>query len=108
MEMKGDVLEGHAPVVTYGNILHIEDGLIQFMVGMWIHALSLTCTPRHTPWRCAGAYCQEVFIRSQQSDLLEGLNDLCYGISHHVNIGPGGRARGQRFEVQVADDLHAG
>ena len=39
VEVKGDILECHPPVITHGDILHIEDGLVQFMVGMRIHVL---------------------------------------------------------------------
>ena len=51
---------------------------------------------------------KEVSLRSDQSGLLESLNDLRHVVSHHVNISPSGCTLRQGLKVQVADDLHTG
>jgi hypothetical protein len=38
MEMKRDLLQRYAPVVTDGQILHSENGLVELVVIVWIHA----------------------------------------------------------------------
>lgn len=93
VKVEGDLLERRPPVITYTDILHVEDGLIQFMVGMGIYALYLT-------------FSQQDCYASKQ--LLKSLDDFRHIISHHIKIGGGGTALRERFEMKVTDDLHGG